>query len=246
MLHHLKLIIKKKTTTITPKGKGIGKKSKKSIGKENKRLSPHDDKEDTYDDFKFLGYRKQKKHEMSSTSSTTSVSGTISSHSDSDIINAVSDYESNDEYHSFLGDTKLSDYINLGQTKEKILIQDEETKNINKSNIISNNNDTEHEYEQTEETLLQNEETENISKIEFISNENSYMEQEYESYSVNDHVLVKYYIKKKWTYYVGVIDAVYADEQTNEPYFSIKFYTTVKTPKLTFKMMSAGPKDHWN
>lgn len=38
--------------------------------------------------------------------------------------------------------------------------------------------------------------TENISKIEFISNENSYMEQEYESYSVNDHFLVKYYVKK--------------------------------------------------
>ena len=45
--------------------------------------------------------------------------------------------------------------------------------------------------------------------------------------AINDHVLVRYYSRKKWTYYVGYIEEIKAAEEVR---YTIKFYKTVKNP----------------
>lgn len=50
--------------------------------------------------------------------------------------------------------------------------------------------------------------------------------------SVNDSVLVRYYEKKKWVYYVGFVECRDLEQKSNN--YSIRFLKTVKKPNLKF------------
>lgn len=122
--------------------------------------------------------------------SSTSVSGSISSHSDSDIINIKSDTSSIDDVEH--------------NTKAKIL---------NKENVDRN--------------IL----------IPDLSNE----EYQKHIYNVGDNVLLRYYTRQKWTYYIGIIENIKLIYE--EFCYSIKFYKTIKKPKLVFKMTKTCDHD---
>lgn len=49
-------------------------------------------------------------------------------------------------------------------------------------------------------------------------------------YAMNDKVLVRYYSRKKWTYYVGFIEGFKPGNDDDEVYYTIRFYKTVKKP----------------
>lgn len=61
--------------------------------------------------------------------------------------------------------------------------------------------------------------------LDFSKNENS-------NYHVKQSVLVRYYIRSNWKYYVGFIEKV--DVQQMETYYSIAFLKTVQKPTLRF------------
>lgn len=88
-------------------------------------------------------------------------------------------------------------------------------------------------------------EDEHSSKLPQVSNKENVdgnnKENQNLSYRAGDNVLVRYHRRQKWTYYVGIIeDNKIIDE---ELCYSIKFYKTVKKPKLTFKMTKRIDRD---
>lgn len=57
-----------------------------------------------------------------------------------------------------------------------------------------------------------------------------YDKKEEVDYAVNDNVLVRYFYRKKWTYFIGYIEGFKPGDDENEIYYSIRFYKTVKKP----------------
>lgn len=53
-----------------------------------------------------------------------------------------------------------------------------------------------------------------------------------EFYDLNDSVLVRYYNRKKWTYYVGFITNIIP--RKDDTYYTIDYLKTIKKPQLTF------------
>lgn len=61
------------------------------------------------------------------------------------------------------------------------------------------------------------------------------------AYSPGDNVIVRYYMRQKWTYYVGIIENItMIDEKLC---YSNKFYKIIKKPKLAFKMTKTTEHD---
>lgn len=56
--------------------------------------------------------------------------------------------------------------------------------------------------------------------------------------NVNDHVMVRYYNRKKWTYYVGCVEGIKANKEET---YSVRFYKTIKNP---LKFVLAKKVDH--
>ncbi|XP_060801979.1 uncharacterized protein LOC132902121 isoform X1 [Amyelois transitella] len=165
-----------------------------------------------------LYYRNKptKSYETESTSSTTSVSGIMSCHSDSDILNFESDDDLND-----IDGLSLADNENRKSEEENT---EKENTEIERTHTVNTNND----HDAIEPPTDKNE---NV-KVGEISSGN---------YTVKDYVLVRYY-GKKWIYYVGVIESIDACDKTNIIY-SIKFFKTVKKPKLLFKFPKKNDRD---
>lgn len=61
------------------------------------------------------------------------------------------------------------------------------------------------------------------------------------SLSVNDSVLVRYYEKKTWVYYVGFVENLEIKNQ--ETNYTIRFLKTVKKPHLKFVSTKKIDKD---
>lgn len=194
----------KKMVTPTFKGKGIGKKSK---GKENKEIQHA----------KVINRKKQTR------SCSTSVSGSCSSHSDSDILNISSEYEYNDD--EFLDmimkvpDFKSHAHHSQNQDPQTECDQETDMNKANNSNL---------------RLKLRNKRNINKNYIDHKTTE--------DVYSVNDHVLVRYYNRNRWTYYVGIIENIYI--QDGQIYYSVRFYKTIKKPKLLFKMTKRVDHDN--
>ncbi|CAK1599466.1 unnamed protein product [Parnassius mnemosyne] len=66
---------------------------------------------------------------------------------------------------------------------------------------------------------------------------NTEQEKEYE---LNDHVIVRYINKKKWKYYIGIIENI--NMENEEPY-TIRFYKTTKKPSLRFLLTRKLDRD---
>ncbi|KAF9809932.1 hypothetical protein SFRURICE_002162 [Spodoptera frugiperda] len=194
----------KKMVTPTFKGKGIGKKSK---GKENKEIQHA----------KVINRKKQTR------SCSTSVSGSCSSHSDSDILNISSEYEYNDD--EFLDMImKVPDFKNHAHHSQN---QDPQTECDQETDMNKANNSN-------LRLKLRNKRNINKNYIDHKTTE--------DVYSVNDHVLVRYYNRNRWTYYVGIIENIYI--QDGQIYYSVRFYKTIKKPKLLFKMTKRVDHDN--
>ncbi|CAH2095105.1 unnamed protein product [Euphydryas editha] len=214
----IQISAKKIVKTSTFKGKGIGKKSK---GKENKEL--HLEKTD--DNLHHSKYAKviKRKKQISRSSSTTSVSGSCSSHSDSDIVNVSTDYEYNDDV-----------FLNM-----PMKVPDFESHSHHSQNLLSKiecNEKTEINKAKNSSLRLKLRNARNINKNDMNLKTTKNV------YSVNDHVLVRYYNRNKWTYYVGIIQNNYI--QGGEIYYSVRFYKTIKKPKLLFKMTKRVDQDN--
>ncbi|KOB65530.1 Uncharacterized protein OBRU01_22569 [Operophtera brumata] len=124
--------------------------------------------------------------------SSTSVSGSISSHSDSDILDIIE------------SDASIIDDDEYNNDSAHIL---------NKENIHRN-------------ILITDEDNEKI---------------EIPIYNVGDNVMLRYYTRQKWTYYVGIVENIKLID--TEFCYSIKFYKTIKKPKLIFKMTKTCDHD---
>ncbi|CAG5054835.1 unnamed protein product [Parnassius apollo] len=53
-----------------------------------------------------------------------------------------------------------------------------------------------------------------------------------DGYELNDSVLVRYYCRKKWNYFVGFIEKVINKDE--ETYYTVNFLKTIRRPQLTF------------
>lgn len=74
-----------------------------------------------------------------------------------------------------------------------------------------------------------------------IRNESEDQPGEEPSYSIGDYVLVRYYERKKWKYYVGTIETVKNEDDRMK--YSIVFFKTVKKPELKFGITKKVDRD---
>ncbi|KAL0833065.1 hypothetical protein ABMA28_001177 [Loxostege sticticalis] len=209
------------TSTFQPsstKGKGIGKKSS---GKENKPCT----NTASLIDVKPFELHRKKHNVPSSHSSTTSVSGSISSHSDSDILDAVSDEESDHAYET----EKKAD------TKTHLFYKEiEKQKNPPRS--------------KPKELSCESDEDESRGGVPVLNLRSRRgdatrpnLRPPMPMYNIGDHVLVRYDTKTKWTYYVGIIENIIS--QNKNLIYCTKFYKTIKKPKLIFKWTKRIDRD---
>lgn len=66
-------------------------------------------------------------------------------------------------------------------------------------------------------------------------------EENKDEYSLNDAVLVRYFTRKKWTYYIGFIEKIF--QKHDETFYSINFLRTIKKPHLTFVQPKKKDRD---
>ncbi|CAG5051781.1 unnamed protein product [Parnassius apollo] len=85
-----------------------------------------------------------------------------------------------------------------------------------------------------------NKETEKDFENDLINHETENNENTTE-YFLNDYVLGSYYNRNKWTYYIGYIETI--TTKNYESYFMVRFFKTIKKPKLVFKMTKKRDRD---
>ncbi|KAL0819258.1 hypothetical protein ABMA28_008498 [Loxostege sticticalis] len=64
------------------------------------------------------------------------------------------------------------------------------------------------------------------------SNENDNKDERNYTFNINDTVLVRYFMRNKWVYYIGFIEKI--DQLDVETYYTVDFLKTIKKPFLVF------------
>lgn len=236
------------TTTEIPytgKGKGVGKKSKPCqkkevlvLSKKNINNADNNLEELDIDIFeklcndttvaKFIKTRKVRKSKDSSTSVSDS---NMSLHSDSDfdfnMIGEISFDEDNEIYTTVTSPCLKPQAINKKLSDIEIIDEINADENENSLNGCLHNKDN-----------LENDQNQQNTN-------NPVMDPLHDKcfdrhiinlrlpYSVNDYVLVRYYHRKKWLYYIGSVEYI---KQSTKSYalYGIVFFKTIKKPRLAF------------
>ncbi|KAL0861585.1 hypothetical protein ABMA27_009084 [Loxostege sticticalis] len=230
-----------KKETQTKKGQGVGKKSRDSE-KDNVERS--------------VKKPKVKKRAKIISPDSTSVSDCVSIYSDSDVLDCDEDIfidtnmtspmqieNTNDEE----AEMWEVDPLNYGPSTSKKCLKGREvtpttTENNKKSNEICNSSERENKRN-IEEKLSdseifdcdKNEESNKIRENKVVIEDGNELDRgnktnnrkNENNLALNDHVLVRYFSRKKWTYYVGYVEKIKASEKKC---YSIRFYKTIKNP----------------
>lgn len=213
------------------------------------------------------GKIKNMKRKRSSNSSTTSESVEISIHSDSDLQNALTDIESEDEFYTeHFGGNNLKEKIK-NTSEESIPKQADhmdlelQAADVERNSIVQIDVTEKKNYVNTAEEIVVMDVTEQEIEIsstkeqEFrkIDGENDFKESnlqtditetEQEIYDIGDNVLVRYYMRKSWRYYIGVIEDIHEDSMKVEKLYNISFYKTLNSMNtLKFRKLLREDKD---
>lgn len=127
------------------------------------------------------------------------------------------------------------------ELRKKYLINDigkpkeNDEADVNVRNVKKTDNDLETESSEIEGKYLINDigkpkenDEEDVSEDDHLEERSSKVEGKI---LINDTVLVRYYLRKSWKYYVGFVDKEIKDD---ENFYTVTFLKTVKTPKLKF------------
>ncbi|CAG5035361.1 unnamed protein product [Parnassius apollo] len=214
-------------------GKNTGKKSQVSL-KENMK------------NVKFRAKKKYRKR-----SSSTSVSDCVSLHDDSDIVDLID--EDSDLPEEDFDIIRNLGYINFIPDLENNNITDEKNKvtetvigsgirTIQAESVISNI--TNGRKKATE--IVTGSEERKMAAEAVDSNWDEKIEKEGRkemNYAINNNVMVRYYTRNKWTYYIGYITNIISPHPScSVVTYEIRFYKTYKNP-LKFKLTKKVDRD---
>nr|XP_026483579.1 uncharacterized protein LOC113391735 [Vanessa tameamea] len=109
--------------------------------------------------------------------------------------------------------------------------------------VCRNNDETENNNEtENSDKTKKEESTKNLKRMpnldEVVIKEN---DEKKEEYLLKDAVLVRYFSKKKWTYYIGFIENIF--QKNNETYYTVDFLKTIKKPTLKFVQSKRKDRD---
>lgn len=133
---------------------------------------------------------------------------------------------------------KENDYLNECDIQENI-----ETE-VSRNSNDTQNNKTEKEYfnntDKTEETN-----TTKDKKLNIVNTDEDKIEgktdQTTTEYNLNDAVIVRYFSRNKWTYYIGFIENIV--KKHDDTYYTINFLRTIKRPNISFVLPKTKIKD---
>ncbi|CAH2097797.1 unnamed protein product [Euphydryas editha] len=112
---------------------------------------------------------------------------------------------------------------------------------VSESISIYSDSDIETDFLEEDEDYFNNAKMSPTSSIDNGKEINDNKDIQNVNYSPGDNVIVRYYMRQKWMYYLGIIENTKIIDE--ELCYSIKFYKTIKKPKLTFKMTKTTEHD---
>lgn len=231
------------------KGKGVGKKSKP-------RNEHSDIIESLFSDTTVARYLKKKATKRKDFSTSESDTELMSIHTDSDINECVTDHDTSldslyygENLQSASNYQKCENNLSAKDASIDTMIDDATDKTsdneITQGSLLYNAIDV---TDKTDTTTTNN--TENLENDQNLINLHGDKEVRDEerhedclgpTYCVNDYVVVRYYNRKKWTYYVGMIQTIRLIE--NKYTYTVNFLKTVKKPRLEFRKMRIVDRD---